>query len=110
MRIVHKLISEIKSKGGWYVILGIVAAGFALYLLGKFLEHGLVPGQTSFLASALTGIGSLISISGVSGAVMKILAVEGFFLDAVAEDAHGPRGLDRLNDEKLHETWIHSTR
>jgi hypothetical protein len=110
MRMFWKAYGFLKLRIGWVFIFMTVVAGVVLYLLGKYLEYGTPAGQHSFASEICTGLGTLVLVSGVSGAIMKILAVEGFFLDAVAEDAHGEKGLARLNDAKLHETWLNATR
>lgn len=54
-------------------------------------------------------ISGLILTSIFAGAILKILAVEGFFSDALAEIIYGDAGIDRIGDEEKLALWRNLT-
>lgn len=95
---------------GWFLIAAMAVIGAILFSYGKYRLSVIAPGQTDLTGEIFAGLGTLICASGVSSSVMKIIATEGFFMDAVAEVVHGHSGLRRLSDEKIAQTWAAATR
>ncbi|MDB5569792.1 MAG: hypothetical protein JWN93_975 [Hyphomicrobiales bacterium] len=61
-------------------------------------------------ADFLGAVGTAALGGGISGAVIKIMATEGVFLNAVAAVAYGPEGLERRSDKERAEVWRALTR
>ncbi|TCP80839.1 hypothetical protein C8J31_11480 [Rhizobium sp. PP-CC-2G-626] len=106
----QEIIKHIKLHLGWYIITAMFILGAGGLIVGRLMLFMLPLGQHSLLGDLLSGGGTAICAGGVSGAVMKILATEGFFLDAVADVMHKREGLERLSEKRLKEVWKDSTR
>lgn len=107
-----KLFARLKKHVGWSIIGVISAAGVAGILVDLFYGNVPAGSETSFstLANFLGSVGKAVLGGGVSGAIIKIMATEGFFLDAVAAVAYGPEGLERRGEEEQKEIWRNLTR
>jgi hypothetical protein len=55
--------------------------------------------------SAASNFSTIFLTAFIAGVILKILAVEGFFLDAVVRAAYGKEGLNRLSDDEKHNLW-----
>jgi hypothetical protein len=105
--ILSSVILHVKQNKGWYFIIGLILFGLSSYVSGYF-------GGVAFKDHAsnwphffrfIKDIGAIICAGAISGAVLKVMAVEGYFLEAVAEVAHGSRGLHLLSHNKLKAAW-----
>jgi hypothetical protein len=91
---------------GWPIILAILISGLVFVIIGELLQQAAAETSVAHaLGSMLSKIGTVVVGGGVGGAVMKVMATEGFFLDAVAQVIYGREGMSRLSDDQLRGTW-----
>jgi hypothetical protein len=107
-----KFLGFVKLRVGWVIVISICIFGILLIVLELFF--GLDKGAEQTAVQKIIAFGGAVGRAalggGVSGAVLKIMATEGFFLDAVASVAYGPAGLERRTDTERLEIWRNLTR
>jgi hypothetical protein len=96
--------SATKGSSLWVIFITILCG--VLYVVGK--THGDL--KASFLSlpwiEAVLGELAALGIAAIiSGAVLKVLLVQGYFKQALAEVIHGDAGLDLLPAERRIELW-----
>ena len=95
---------------GWFLIAIISMIGIGLFIWGKYELSFLQTGETDKWADIAAGLGTLLCASGVSGAVLKLIATQGFFKEAVAEVMYGEHAMGKLSEAAIVEIWAQATK
>lgn len=98
----------LKNKG-WYILGFFGCFGCFFYIIGSVANFGVQTDDKRIIPSLMEGLGSLMLISGMSGGLIKILAVEGVFLNAIREVVFSEHGLKNLSREKVESIWQNSS-
>lgn len=87
------------------VVLGVVGVGIGVIWGDHYSDSNL-----KLFAAYIGDVGGAMIGGGVAGAVIKLLAVEGVFLDAVAAVAYSADGLTRRSEADRTQLWRDLTR
>ncbi len=102
MTLQQKIIKFITSlKTGWKYLTLCFLIGLSIFAAGHF-QLSAWPQLNDFVKE----VGKLIFVSGIAGAVFKIMATEGYFLQAVAEILYDEKGIEMLTAERRKTLWF----
>jgi len=100
VNLIASLSGWAKQAKGWPFIISIVLIGTFFFVVGELVT----PTYTT-VGPLCSKVGTVIIGGSVGGVILKLLATEGYFQDAVAQVIYGPEGLKRLSSDQLSVTW-----